>query len=184
MDFIERARAGIPTCNRDPDLDVFMSAVRRAGALCDRFNDPRSGTDERLGILEELFGRGLRGSVVYPSFRCDLGINISLGRECLINYDCVFLDSAEITLGDHVLVGPKSVLATPGHDFPPEERRTVRTVARPIVLGDDVWIGAGAIILGGVTVGDGAIIGAGAVVNRDVPAGEKWAGVPARRIGG
>ena len=100
----------------------------------------------------------------------------------MVNYDCVFLDSAEIRVGDHTLIGPKVCIATPSHDFPVEERRKVRTVARPVRIGNDVWIGASATIMPGVTVGDGAVIGAGAVVTHDVPAGERWAGVPARRM--
>lgn len=184
MSFMDRARAGVPTSNDDPDLEEFLAAVGRARGLCDRFNDPRTGADGRRRVLEELFGQELdEGADISPSFRCDVGTNISLGRSPLINYDCVFLDSAEIRIGDHALIGPRVCLVTPDHDFPPEERRRVRTRARPIRIGDDVWIGAGAIVLGGVTIGDGAVIGAGAVVTHDVPAGERWAGVPARRMG-
>lgn len=182
MGMIERARSGVPTGMDDPDIGSFLEAIERAKGLCDRFN-VCTGAEERRAILEELFGQELDGNAdIKPSFHCDIGTNIHLGKQPMINYDCVFLDSADIWIGDNVLIAPKVCLATPSHDFPVEERRRIRTVARPIRIGDDVWIGAGAIVLGGITVGDGAIIGAGSVVTHDVPAGEVWAGNPARRI--
>ena len=185
MDFMERARRSMTTSELDDDLDVFLSAMDRAHALCERFNVPCTPWAERKAILEELFGQGIDDETsVSPSFHCDIGTNISLGRHVRINFDCVFLDSAEISVGDNVLIAPKVCLATPGHDFPPEMRRHTATCAKPIVLEDDVWIGASATVLGGVTVGEGAVVGAGAVVTRDVPPGAKVAGVPARVIGG
>lgn len=185
MDFMDRVRAGVPTTQDDPDVGELLALLDRARALCDRFNAPGASAAERRAVLGELFGRELDdGAEINPPFRCDIGTNIHLGRAPRINYDCVFLDTADIWIGDHVMIAPRVNIVTPSHDFPPEERRRVKTVARPVRIGDDVWIGTAATILPGVTVGDGAIIGAGAVVTRDVPAGEKWAGVPARRLGG
>ena len=183
MDFIERSRNGIPTSNQDPDLGQFLEAVDRARTLCHRFNTYIGPREGRIAILEELFGQDLDpDSEICPSFRCDLGTNIHIGKQPTINYDCVFLDSADIWIGDYVLIGPKVCIATPGHNFPPADRRHVKTVAKPVRIGDDVWIGANATILPGVTIGDGAIIGAGAVVTHDVPAGETWVGNPAGKI--
>ena len=182
MGFLDRSRAGVPTSTEDGDIGEFIEAMSRADSLCCRINredDPAV----RRALLEELFCSDLDpGTDVRPSFRCDIGCNIHLGRGVMVNYDCVFLDSAEIRVGDHTLIGPKVCIATPSRDFPVEERRKVRTVARPVRIGNDVWIGASATIMPGVTVGDGAVIGAGAVVTHDVPAGERWAGVPARRM--
>ncbi len=183
MDFLERARNGIPTSELDPDLDVFLAAMKRARVLCERFNAPGWSDEERSGILAELFGELPEGLSIAPGFRCDIGTNIHFGKGVTVNYNGVFLDSAEIWIGDNTMIGPNVVLATPGHDFPPEERRHIKTLARTIRIGRDVWIGAAVVILPGVTIGDDAIIGAGAVVTKDVPAGEKWAGVPAHRIG-
>lgn len=183
MDFMERARRGIMTSELDGDLDVFLSAMDRAHSLCERFNVPCTPWSERKAILEELFGQELDPeTTVAPTFWCDIGTNITLGRHVHINFDCVILDSAEVEIGDNVLIGPKVCIVTPSHKFPPVMRRDIATVARKVVIGDDVWIGAGALILPGVTVGDGAIVGAGAVVTKDVPAGETYAGVPARSI--
>ncbi len=182
MDFLERARAGVPTSQRDPDIGLFREANARALALCRRFNSCVSDEEGRA-VLGELLGRPLAGdTTVMPTFWCDVGSNITIGKGCIVNYDCVFLDSAEIEIGDHVLIAPKVCLATPDHDFPPEERRFVKTRARRIVVEDGAWIGAGAVVLGGVTIGEDAIVGAGAVVTRDVPPGERWAGVPAGRL--
>lgn len=184
MDFLERARMGMMTSCRDEDIDIFLKAMDRAHGLCERFNVPCTPYEERRAILAELFGRELdSGTDISPGFRCDIGTNIKIGRNVRINFDCVILDSAEVEIGDHVLIAPKVCIATPAHNFPPELRRDIATCARKIVIGDDVWIGASATILGGVTIGEGAIIGAGAVVNRDVPPGTTYVGVPAREIG-
>lgn len=183
MDFLERARRGLITSDQDEDIGEFLDALARGHSLCERFNTPGTSRDARRGILEELFGQPLDPRTsINPPFRCDVGTNIHLGRHVEVNFDCVFLDSAEITIGDNVLIAPKVCLATPGHDFPPMMRRHTATRALPIVIEDDVWIGASATVLGGVTIGEGAIIGAGAVVTRDVPPGETYAGVPARRL--
>ena len=183
MDFMERARRGIMTSELDGDLDVFLSAMDRAHSLCERFNVPCTPWSERKAILEELFGQELDPeTTVAPTFWCDIGTNITLGRHVHINFDCVILDSAEVVIGDNVLIAPKVCIATPGHNFPPELRRHTTTRAEGITICDDVWIGAGAVILPGVTVGEGAIVGAGAVVTKDVPAGATYVGVPAGDI--
>ncbi len=182
MDFFERARSGIPTSNKDEDIGTFLTATHRAHALCDMLNKPGLSKEERDGIIEELFGELPEGLLIESGFRCDLGFNIHFGKNDTVNFDCVFLDSADIWLGDNVMIAPKVVIATPGHDFSPEERRDHKTLAKQVHIGNDVWVGAGAIILQGITIGDGAIIGAGAVVTKDVPPGEKWVGVPAHRI--
>ncbi|MDO5861479.1 MAG: sugar O-acetyltransferase [Thermoplasmata archaeon] len=184
MTFMDRVRAGMPTSEDDPDVGELLEVLARARRLCDRFNDPATPVDERRAVLEELLGQELgEGAEINPPFRCDVGTNIHLGRHPRINYDCVFLDTADIWIGDYVMIAPRVCIVTPNHTFSPEDRRKVATVAKQIRIGNDVWIGTGAIILPGVTIGDGAIIGAGAVVTKDVPAGETWVGNPAHRMG-
>lgn len=184
MDFNERARAGMTTSETDPDIGLFLTTMERAHGLCERFNTPCTPWTERKAILEDLFGQDLdEETVINPSFWCDVGTNIHIGRHVHINFDCVILDSAEVFIGDYTLIGPKVCIATPGHDFPPEMRRRTSTCARPVRIGSDVWIGASATVLPGIAIGDGAVVGAGAVVTRDVPPGAKVVGVPARIMG-
>jgi maltose O-acetyltransferase len=107
-------------------------------------------------------------------------VNIHLGARFWANFDCVMLDGAPITIGDDVLLGPKVGLYTSNHSLDLTERVTGACLARPITIGDGVWIGANVTVLPGVTIGAGAVIGAGSVVTRDVPAGTVAAGNPAR----
>ncbi len=185
MDFMERARAGIETSSDDPDVGEFIDAQMRARALCERFNVPCTPDNVRRSILEELFGREIdEGTEINPTFRCDVGTNISFGRNLRINYDCVILDSAEVVIGDYVMIGPRTVIATPNHSMDPMRRRSVATVASRVEIGDDVWIGAGSVILPGARIGRGAVIAAGAVVRGDVPEGALYGGVPAKDLRG
>src|SRR5690606_4117443 len=98
------------------------------------------------------------------------------------NYACVFLDCAPIEIGNDVQIGPMVQLYTALHPIGPDERRSGLESARPIRIGDDVWIGGGAIILAGVAIGQGAVIGASAVIARDVPPRTVMVGNPARAV--
>lgn len=117
-----------------------------------------------------------------PPFFCDYGVNIHLGRKVYFNFNCVVLDVAPVTIGDHTLVGPGVQILTALHPLDAEERRSGLEYAKPISIGNDVWIGGGAIICPGVTIGDRSVIGAGSVVTKDVPADVVVAGNPARVI--
>jgi maltose O-acetyltransferase len=117
---------------------------------------------------------------VKPHFACDYGFNIRAGRNLFVNYGCVFLDCAPIDIGDDVQIAPAVQLYTATHPLDPDVRRSGLEAARPIRIGDNVWIGGGAIVLPGVTIGDDVVIGAGSVVTRNVPAGAMAVGNPAR----
>lgn len=183
MAFMDRVRAGEATCDLDPDAGELFELLGRASALCGRYNSPDISREERRAVMTELLGYELDGrAVINPPFRCDIGTNLHFGKTPRINSDCIFLDTTDITFGDFVMIGPRVTIITSEHDTSAEDRRNVKTVCKPVVIGNDVWIGACVTILPGITIGDGAIIGAGAVVTNDVPAGEVWAGVPAHRI--
>lgn len=182
MDFLERSSAGIETSDLDDDIGQLFSAISRAQDICERFNAPCVPSDDRRKLLDELFGKDASDVQINPPFHCDIGTNISFGKKLRINYDCIILDTAPVVFGDYVMIGPKVQIITPEHPVDHIPRRVVTTVSRRITIGDDVWIGAGAIILPGVTIGDRAIIAAGAVVTRDVPADSVYGGVPAKRI--
>ena len=115
-------------------------------------------------------------------FHCDYGYNIYTGRNFYANHGCTILDAARVIIGNDVLLGPGVVIATPSHPLEEKPRVEGYEQARPIHLGNAVWIGANATILQGTTVGRGAVIAAGAIVTRDVEENTVVGGVPARTI--
>lgn len=139
-------------------------------------------TDEELrALMSRLVGYKVDdGFRLFPPVYTDFGKNIKIGKDVFVNSGCCFQDQGGVTLGDGCLVGHNVVFATLDHDKRPGRRGDM--TAAPIVVGKDVWIGAHATILKGVTIGDGAIIAAGAVVTRDVPPNTIAAGVPARVV--
>jgi len=169
--------AGEPYHAGDAELVAEQAAAsawlaRYNGALGQPVAVWRTILRERLAALGE-------GSIVRPPFHCDYGWNIRLGSRVFINFNCVFLDVAAIAIGDDTRIGPAVQVYTAEHPRDPAVRRSGLESGRPVTIGNNVWIGGGAIILPGVTVGDDAVVGAGSVVTRDVPAGARVAGNPA-----
>ena len=138
--------------------------------LCSRLTAlPFDDLDARRALLTEIFGGPVPDSLsILPPFHCDYGLGASFGERVFINQGCFFLDYGGITIGDRVLIGPRVTLTTAGHPVEPGERYDFITHA-PIVIEDDVWIGAAATVTPGVTIGRGSVVGAGAVVAKDVP---------------
>lgn len=157
--------------------------VQRAVRLSARLSE--IGFDDLPGLVaafSELIGKPVgERFMLIPPFSTDCGLNTTIGRNVFINQGCHFMDLGGLTIGDDVMIGPKVTLITAGHPVSPAERRN-GIVMKPIVIGSNVWIGAAATVLPGVTIGDGAVIAAGAVVSRDVPANTMAAGVPARVV--
>ncbi len=184
--FFERVYAEEEVHCDEQGYEEFEIALERAKRLCMEYNESVIKSDDELReILENLLLDNVdEGTVINPPFRCDIGFNINLGKNVKINYNCFFLDSNKITIGDYVMIGPNVTIVTPNHSMDPEKRRRIGTVSKPVVIEDDVWIGAGVIILPGVTVGEGSVVGAGSVVTKNVPAGVTVAGNPARVIRG
>jgi maltose O-acetyltransferase len=139
-------------------------------------------SERRRALFTELLGAFGEGSEIRPGFRCDYGSHIFNGDRFFANFGLVALDVARITIGDDVQVGPNVQLLTPTHPVEPQARRDKWESAAPITIGDNVWIGGGAIVLAGVTVGDDAVVGAGAIVTKDVPARSVVVGNPARVV--
>lgn len=131
-------------------------------------------------LLQERLAQVGEGAVIRPPFHCDYGFNIRLGPGVFLNFNCVILDVVEVAIGDFTQIGPSVQILTADHPRNPDERASGLEFGRPVRIGRNVWIGAGAILLPGVSVADGAIIGAGSVVTRDVPAGATVLGNPAR----
>jgi maltose O-acetyltransferase len=167
-------------CANDAEL---IAAVDRAESLLKDYNATTSAQAElRMSLLRKLFGSVGEGAVIKPQFWCDYGSNIRIGRNAFVNCNCVWLDCAAIDIGDFLQMGPAVQLYTPEHPLESEARRSGLEFARPIRIGNNVWIGGGAIVLGGVTIGDNVVVGAGSVVARDVPANSLVVGNPARVI--
>jgi maltose O-acetyltransferase len=139
-------------------------------------------TAGRQALLAELLGTAGENLSVEPPFYCDYGYNITTGRNVFINFNCVILDVAPVTLGDNVLLGPNVQLYTALHPLDWKQRAEGLEYAKPLVIGSHVWIGGGAILCPGITIGDRSIIGAGSVVTRDVPPDTVVAGNPAKVI--
>ena len=133
-----------------------------------------------MNLLRQLLGSTDGRFLIEPSFWCDYGYNIHLGKNFYANHNCVILDCAKVTFGDHVMVGPNCGFYTACHPIYPQQRREGVEFARPITVGNDVWFGGGCTVLPGVTIGDGCVIGAGSVVTRDIPASTVAAGNPCR----
>jgi maltose O-acetyltransferase len=165
----------------DPDL---VRARERARDLCQTLNNTReSQQQERRSVLTGLIGSGGETVWMQPPFYCDYGTNIHLGTRVFFNFNCIVLDVCEVKIGDHTLFGPGVQILTPLHPTDAALRRR-QEFGKPIEIGSDVWVGAGALILAGVRVGSRAVIGAGSVVTRDIPEDVFAAGNPCRVIRG
>ncbi len=165
-------------------LHIPKDIQQRARRLCWQFNaaDP-DDTKAQNEILSELLGSWNEHVVLMPHIHFDYGINTHFagGRFSMVNFDSVFLDTSPIRIGEDVMIGPRCVLACPGHPLHPVQRRNEPvTTSKPIKVGDGVWLGAGVTVLGGVTIGEGSVIAAGAVVTHDIPAGVVAGGVPCK----
>jgi maltose O-acetyltransferase len=163
----------------DPDL---VAARERARDLCHMLNDTReSQQEDRRRILRDLFGAGGDTVWMQPPFYCDYGSNVYLGTRVFFNFNCVVLDVCEVRIGDYTLFGSGVQILTPLHPTNAGLRRQ-QEFGKPIEIGADVWVGAGALILAGVRIGPRSVIGAGSVVTRDIPANVFAAGNPCRVI--
>lgn len=165
---------------RSADAELVADR-RRARAILARYNAISDGDPNTpISLLREFIGAVGDGTIVKPLFTCDYGYNIRLGHSVFINYHCVFLDCATIEIGDDVQIGPAVQLYTAQHPLDPVVRRSGLESASPIRIGNDAWIGGGAVVLPGVTIGARSVVGAGAVVVRDVPPDTVVVGNPAR----
>ncbi|MDO5292442.1 MAG: sugar O-acetyltransferase [bacterium] len=136
----------------------------------------------RAAAIRDLFGATGENPSICPGFYCDNGSNIYVGKNFLINYNVTILDIAKVTIGDYVMIGPNTLITTVGHPMSPMGRRRHLGVAKPVEIGNDVWIGGNSTILPGVHIGNNVIIAAGAVVTKDVPDNCVVGGVPAKVI--
>ncbi|NQX27704.1 sugar O-acetyltransferase [Microbacteriaceae bacterium VKM Ac-2854] len=176
----ERMLAGDLYISDDPDI---AAQQQRAITLSARFLAAfGEDVDAAQEVARELFGSMDASAHVRPPVYVDYGSFITIGPRTFINYGLTALDVAPIVIGADCQIGPNVQLLTPTHPVEPEPRRDKLEAAKPITIGDNVWLGGGAIVLPGVTIGENSVIGAGAVVTKDVPANSVAVGNPARVV--
>lgn len=164
------------------DVHKYMSilsdeAMRLSDELNNKYNPPEKVRELFFTLINKPVDETFN---LFPPFYTNCGKNITIGKNVFINTGCHFQDQGGITIGNGVLIGHNVVIATLNHHPHPEKRTSM--FPKPVVIGNNVWIGANATILPGVTVNDGAIIGAGSVVTKDIPKNTIAVGVPAKVI--
>jgi maltose O-acetyltransferase len=167
----------------DP-LDPELSNDRiRTRLLLKSLNESREDhAEERARIVDDLIPQAGESLWIQPPFYCDYGYNMNVGERVFFNFNCVVLDVAPVVIGSRTMFGPNVQIYTATHPLNHIERASGKEYAKPITIGDDVWIGGSAVICPGVTIGDRSIIGAGSVVTKNIPADVFAAGNPCRVI--
>ncbi|SAL71718.1 hexapeptide repeat-containing transferase [Caballeronia arvi] len=161
-----------------PEIQADQAAAR---TWMQRFNERVDmPLAERYQLLKDRFAAVGSDAMIRPPFHCDYGFNISLGTGVFLNFGCIILDVVAVEIGDMTQIATGVQILTADHPRDPAVRARGLELGRPVRIGRNVWIGAGAIILPGVTIGDDALIGAGSIVTRDVPSGATAVGNPAR----
>lgn len=178
MTELEKLDAGL-------EYDMWDAGVSgrklRAIHMCAKLNAiPQEDEAARDPVIRELFAHVGANPSIGTGFNCDYGLHISVGEQFLTNYNVTILDIAPVTIGDYVMIGPGTMISTVNHPMTPMGRRNHRGIGKPVVIGNDVWIGGNVTILPGVTIGNNVIIAAGAVVTKDVPDNVLIGGVPAK----
>jgi acetyltransferase-like isoleucine patch superfamily enzyme len=168
---------------RTPASAAMLANVRRAMTITAALNRLTvDDADQVRALFSELIGKKLDdGFLLIPPFYTESGVNIRIGRNVFINQNCTFYDLGGLDIADDVMIGPGVSLITSGHPIEPSRRRAC-VIAKPIAIEKNVWIAAGATIIGGVTVGENSVVAAGSVVTRDVPPNSLVGGNPARVI--
>ncbi len=167
----------------DP-FDKELSKERlRTRLLIKELNDTREDEiNERAKILYKLVPNCGEGLWLQPPFYCDYGTNIEVGDKVFFNFNCVVLDVMKVKIGNRTLFGPNVQIYTATHPVNYKERAAGREFAKPVTIGEDVWIGGSTVICPGVTIGDRSVVGAGSVVSRDIPSDVFAAGNPCRVV--
>lgn len=166
-----------------PESAAMLANVKRAMAITAVLNQLTfNDADDVRGLFSQLIGKPVDESfLLIPPFYTAGGDEIRVGRNVFINQNCTFYDLGGLDIADDVMIGPNVSLLTASHPVEPAQRRAV-TVGKPIVIGRNVWIAAGATVIGGVTIGENSVVAAGSVVTKDVPANTLVGGNPAKVI--
>ncbi len=160
---------------------AFEAEIAKCKDKCYEYNklNPNDRASQAV-ILKTLLGKAGRETIITPPFWCDYGYNIEVGDYFYSNHNLVITDGAKVTFGDNVFIGPNCCFTTAEHALDPAQRKAGMEIAKPISIGNNVWIGAGSTILAGACIGDGAVIGAGSVVKKSIPANVIAVGTPCK----
>lgn len=162
---------------------AYYHDIRQAKDKCWQYNNLHPNDDAGHDkILRELFGKVGKEATVVAPFWCDYGYHIEAGDYFYANHNVIMQDGGGIKFGDYVFIAPNVLLTTAEYALDPQMRMDGVEIAKPITIGNNVWIGSGAVILAGTTIGDNTVIGAGSVVKGNIPSGVVAAGVPCRVI--
>ena len=184
----EKMISGLLYNSSDEELINMRTKLR---LQVDKFNrSSPADYEHRMQIIDEMIPHHGDNIYIEPNIRLEYGINLKIGKNFFLNFDSVILDVCPITIGDNVLIGPRVVIATPMHPLDYHERNTqlvdgkMRSLeyAKPITIGNNVWIASNVTICGGVTIGDNVVIGSGSVVTKDIPSDTLAYGVPCKPI--
>ncbi len=177
----EKMLAGMVYDATTPELIAELQATRE---VLYEFNVLRPFETLRMKeILKGLFGNvGDDDFIINQPFRCDYGKQISIGKRFFANFNFTVLDEAPVTIGDDCFIGPNVSIYTACHSTDPVERNTRQEWAKPVTIGNNVWIGGSVTILPGVTIGDNVTIGAGSVVTHDIPSNSVAVGNPCKVV--
>ncbi|OKL41944.1 sugar O-acetyltransferase [Pontibacter flavimaris] len=167
----------------DPLDQELVDDRLRTRLLLKELNDSREDqVEERTRVLKELIPQAQAGLWLQPPFYCDYGYNMVVGERVFFNFNCVVLDVAQVTIGSRTMFGPNVQVYTATHPINHVERSSGVEYAKPISIGEDVWVGGSVVICPGVRIGSRSVIGAGSVVTRDIPDDVFAAGNPCRVI--
>lgn len=168
----------------DANNDLALIAERKAcKSVLHKINQLQPKEDEqRYKLFGAILGKTNGPFIIESPFHCDYGYNIEVGENFYMNVNCVILDEAKVTFGDNVFIAPNCAFYTAGHPLDIEQRNRGLEYAKPITVGNNVWIGGNVVVVPGVTIGDNCVIGAGSVVTKDIPANSLAVGNPCKVI--
>ena len=165
-------------CNGELIKEIYAAKDK-----CFEYNNIRpSNIEERKNFMKTILGKTKNNFLIEQPFLCDYGYNIEIGEKFYANHNLVILDANKVEFGDNVFIAPNCGFYTAGHPLDYETRNKGLEYAKPIKVGNNVWIGGNVVVLPGVTIGDNVVIGAGSVVNKDIPSNVVAVGNPCKVI--
>ena len=164
------------------DEELYLKRLR-CKDMCAEYNSLKpSEEDRRIELIDKIVGKAGKDAWIEQTFWCDYGFNIELGDYFYSNHNLLILDCAKVVFGNGCIIGPNCSFYTVGHPLDPEQRKKGLEFAKPIYVGDNVWIGGNVIVMPGVSIGSNSVIGAGSIVTKDIPEGVLALGSPCKAV--